>query len=128
MTDHKCEKRVYTGGNFRGHICTKKANGCYEGRWLCGLHSPEADARRKEKADERSRAWDAQWQHRRKQEDIIKHKVGCFDDLLECLTGLLADITEYQTINNLGGENNHWQVRARQAIAKANSTEGSDNG
>ena len=40
-------------------------------------------------------------------------------ELLEALKGLLADITEYQTINNLGGENNHWQVIARAAIAKA---------
>lgn len=35
----------------------------------------------------------------------------------EALAGLLADITEYQTINKLGGENNHWQVRAREALA-----------
>lgn len=36
--------------------------------------------------------------------------------LLWALEGLLADITEYQTINNLGGENNHWQVIARKTI------------
>ena len=40
-------------------------------------------------------------------------------DLLIALKGLLADITEYQTLNNLGGEDNHWQVIARAAIAKA---------
>lgn len=39
--------------------------------------------------------------------------------LLEALEGLLSDIEEYQRINNLGGENNHWQVRARAAIAAA---------
>lgn len=36
--------------------------------------------------------------------------------LSEALKGLLADITEYQTINNLGGENNHWQVIARKVL------------
>lgn len=40
-------------------------------------------------------------------------------DLLEALKGLLADIEDYQRINKLGGEDNHWQVIARAAIAKA---------
>ena len=39
-------------------------------------------------------------------------------ELLEALQGLLDDIVEYQTINKLGGENNHWQVIARAVIAK----------
>lgn len=39
------------------------------------------------------------------------------DRLREALAGLLADITEYQTINHLGGENNHWQVEARKALS-----------
>lgn len=37
--------------------------------------------------------------------------------VLGALKRLLDDITEYQTINNLGGENNHWQVEARKALA-----------
>jgi hypothetical protein len=45
--------------------------------------------------------------------------MGAAPDLLEALQGLLADIVEYQTINKLGGENNHWQVIARAAIARA---------
>ena len=40
-------------------------------------------------------------------------------ELLEALKMLLDDITDYQTINNLGGANNHSQVQARAAIAKA---------
>jgi hypothetical protein len=32
---------------------------------------------------------------------------------------LLADIEDYQRINHLGGEQNHAQVMARAAIAKA---------
>lgn len=36
--------------------------------------------------------------------------------LVAALKGLLADIEEYQTINNLGGGNNHWQVAARKAL------------
>lgn len=39
--------------------------------------------------------------------------------LLEVLEGLLQDIEDYQTINNLGGENNHWQVIARNVIKQA---------
>ena len=49
----------------------------------------------------------------------IGHMYALNAELLEALKGLLADITEYQTINHLGGENNHWQVIARAAIAKA---------
>jgi len=41
------------------------------------------------------------------------------DALLQALKGLLADIEEYQTINHLGGENNHSQVQARAAIKQA---------
>ncbi len=53
-------------------------------------------------------------------EDTRIHRIKeAGPDLLEALQGLLADITEYQTINKLGGENNHWQVRARAAIEKA---------
>lgn len=45
--------------------------------------------------------------------------IAAAPDLLEALNGLLADIEEYQQINKLGGENNHWQVISRAAIAKA---------
>jgi hypothetical protein len=37
--------------------------------------------------------------------------------LREALGGLLADIEDYQTINNLGGHNNQTQVNARAALA-----------
>jgi len=47
------------------------------------------------------------------------HLISAAPDLLAALEGLLADITDYQTINNLGGENNHWQVMACAAINKA---------
>jgi hypothetical protein len=45
--------------------------------------------------------------------------IAAAPELLGALEGLLADITEYQTINHLDGENNHSQVRARAAIARA---------
>lgn len=45
--------------------------------------------------------------------------IAAAPDLLAALKGLLADIEDYQRINNLGGENNHWQVISRTAIAKA---------
>ena len=40
-------------------------------------------------------------------------------NLLMALEGLLEDITEYQTINNINGQNNHWQILARKTIAEA---------
>lgn len=44
-------------------------------------------------------------------------------ELLDALKGLLGDIVEYQTINNISGcENNHWQVIAKIAIARAEGT------
>ncbi len=48
---------------------------------------------------------------------LLRESHGRERKLREALTGLLADITEYQTINNLGGENNHWQVTARKALS-----------
>lgn len=51
--------------------------------------------------------------------DANAHLIAAAPELYEALDGLLADITEYQEINFLGGENNHWQVRARAALAKA---------
>ena len=53
------------------------------------------------------------------QADANASLISAAPDLLVALKGLLADITEYQTLNNLGGEDNHWQVIARAAIAKA---------
>ena len=45
------------------------------------------------------------------------HPASVNQGLLEALKRLLSDIEEYQTINHLGGENNHWQVIARATIA-----------
>jgi hypothetical protein len=45
--------------------------------------------------------------------------IAAAPDMLEALKGLLADIQDYQRINNLGGDDNHWQAMARAAIAKA---------
>ena len=44
--------------------------------------------------------------------------IAAAPDILEALKGLLADIQDYQRINNLGGDDNHWQAMARAAIAK----------
>jgi hypothetical protein len=47
------------------------------------------------------------------------HLIATAPELLQALKGLLADIEDYQRINNLGGENNHWQVISRAVLAKA---------
>ena len=49
----------------------------------------------------------------------LRRLVAINAELEFALTGLLADIVEYQTINKLGGENNHWQVISRAALEKA---------
>ena len=41
--------------------------------------------------------------------------------LLKALKSLLADIQDYQRINNLGGDKNHSQVNAQSAIAFSES-------
>jgi hypothetical protein len=47
------------------------------------------------------------------------HLLLAAPELLAALEMLLADIEDYQSINNLGGSNNQSQVNARAAIAKA---------
>ena len=44
-------------------------------------------------------------------------------DLLCAMRMLLSDIEDYQRVNKLGGINNHCQVAARAAIAKATGEE-----
>jgi len=65
----------------------------------------------KEDAANRNRAWLSSFF----QEQLTQTQQK-LDVAVGALEGLLADITEYQTINNLGGENNHWQVQARLAL------------
>lgn len=54
MSDRYCEKIIY-GGNaaFGGSRCSNKAKVEVNGKWFCGTHSPEAEARRKAKRDQR---------------------------------------------------------------------------
>lgn len=54
--------------------------------------------------------------HRRSQNARL---IAAAPELLEALKGLHDDVMDYITLNKLGGENNHWLVIARAAIAKA---------
>ena len=65
--------------------------------------------------------WPYKWDASTSQVEAVANArlIAAAPDLLEALQGLLADIQDYQRINNLGGENNHWQVISRAAIAKA---------
>lgn len=51
--------------------------------------------------------------------DANARLIAAAPDLLEALQELLRDVQDYQRINNLGGENNHSQVKAKAAIARA---------
>lgn len=62
---------------------------------------------------------DERFQRETSERQFDARLISAAPELLAALKGLLADITEYQTLNKLGGENNHWQVIARAAIAKA---------
>lgn len=72
---------------------------------------------------------DSEGQHHAKEfSGFIVKACNLHDELLVALEGLLADISEYQTKNNLGGENNHWQVIARKLIKKAHDLPSRDSG
>lgn len=45
--------------------------------------------------------------------------IAAAPELLAALQMGYADTMDYIRLNNLGGENNHWLVQARAAIAKA---------
>lgn len=52
MEQHTCQKKVYRGNrDFMGGYCDKKAKIFENGKWLCGIHSSEANAKRKAKSD-----------------------------------------------------------------------------
>ena len=53
-----CVERVWSSlGNGHGitQICGKKGKVEHDGKWYCGMHSPEAKAKRQAKSDERDR-------------------------------------------------------------------------
>jgi hypothetical protein len=45
-----------------------------------------------------------------------------YKEALACLQFALDDTMDYLTLNNLGGENNHWLVWARAILRKAQET------
>ena len=65
MKKRRCERHVPAPYTFGGFPCANLAVGRWEGRWLCGVHSPQAEARRREKQEkkyqEKSRAWKERW-------------------------------------------------------------------
>lgn len=51
---NQCTKHVYGGGRgFLGGQCDKPGKVLVDGKWLCGIHSPEAVQKRKDKFEVR---------------------------------------------------------------------------
>ena len=62
-TRETCVETLWPAGAWHGHKCGKKGKVQHEGKWYCGIHSPEAKAKRKAKMDaadaERAARWKA---------------------------------------------------------------------
>ena len=62
-TRETCVETLWPAGAWPGHKCGKKGKVQHEGKWYCGIHSPEAKAKRKAKMDaadaERAARWKA---------------------------------------------------------------------
>ena len=79
MTDRPfCQKRVYRAGYWRDSSCANRAKAQYDGVWLCGTHSPEAEARRAQKQQERTRQWRENWDRKSAQNRYRNACVNAF--------------------------------------------------
>jgi len=80
MTKNTCQKRVWD--RFNSYTCGKTAKVESNGQWFCGIHSPEADAKRKAKSAAKSAEWNRQWREKEQAAKLTAFKLECFDDML----------------------------------------------
>jgi len=133
-TGNQCCQTVYPSGSyssFRGYACGKPAkHQDEEGNWFCGIHSPEAKARRIAKRAQRWEEQDAVMKRRCEDErraricvsacegistkalesDVIKELLVTAQTLIEALNYKGDDANEYV---------GHAELNLEAAIAKA---------
>jgi hypothetical protein len=86
MEKHICQAHIWD--RYSQYTCGKTAKAESNGKWFCGIHSPEAAARRKAKSDARSAEWNRQWNEKDRHAKLISFKLECFDEMLEELRAI----------------------------------------
>ncbi len=87
----QCSKRVYTGErcDFSGHLCGRPGKVMLKGRWLCAIHTPEAEAKRKQRNEAKwaanNKEWDARFARERydRQAGAVCRAAGIVDPAAE---------------------------------------------
>ena len=114
MSAHKCEESVRVPGRWpRFNPCGKSAKVENNGKWYCGIHSPDAVAARRAKSDAKWQANRAAMQAQSDLEAERKRRAECYPDLLAACEAAL----EAMLRNDFGTITLAPQLRA--AIAKA---------
>ena len=85
-----CAKHVYGGGRgFMGGLCSKPGKVKIGERWYCSTHSPEGEAKRRERQKLRDAEQDAKWRAKIRESryaaDAVKRckELGIVDPLTE---------------------------------------------
>ena len=75
-----CEKVVFrSGGPWRGSRCSNKGKVQVNGKWFCGIHSPEAETRRIEKRQARYAIKTERWERQAELQKLQKAAVNFFE-------------------------------------------------
>ncbi len=86
-TPEACSKTVHTGGEFRGHRCSKPGRVQDEhGRWWCAIHDPAKQAARQE-------ARNAKYQAERDEAARVVRSVNVASDRLARVLGMAVSFT-----------------------------------
>jgi hypothetical protein len=83
--DEGCKRRVYTGGSFSGHRCGRRV----KSDGFCGIHSPEATAKRREKSDARTVQTLAKWDEDRARVAETARRAAAYPKLVAALRELM---------------------------------------
>lgn len=90
MTNKQCCKRVYgPHRSFSGGPCLKTPTIEVNGRWYCAIHSPEGEAKRRARQDQRDAERDKKWR-----EELLERQYAA-DAVRRCKElGIVDPITE----------------------------------
>ncbi len=94
MEKHTCQKRIWD--RFNQYTCGKTAKAESNGQWFCGIHSPEAEAKRKAKSDARSAERSRQRNDKDRLAKLTAFKLECFDEMLQVLIRVRARMQAYR--------------------------------